>query len=68
MDFNPVETTHNNLTSIVTQIMACEPSLYNAKHNILAALPFYHVYGVVAFNFWARTSSVFFCSCLIEQF
>ncbi|KIM78767.1 hypothetical protein PILCRDRAFT_75136, partial [Piloderma croceum F 1598] len=46
-----VETTHYNLTSVITQVIAREPSLYTDKEKWLAALPLYHIYGVLCFIF-----------------
>ncbi|KIM78766.1 hypothetical protein PILCRDRAFT_824179 [Piloderma croceum F 1598] len=44
-----VETTHHNVTSVITQLLSIDPSMYTEKERWLAIVPLYHMYGVLTF-------------------
>jgi 4-coumarate--CoA ligase len=56
---NAVETTHYNLTSVVMQVIACEPSMYTDQEKWLAILPMFHMYGALCYMFLSRKSLFF---------
>ena len=62
---NTVETTHYNLTSVVMQVIACEPSMYTDKEKWLAILPMFHMYGALCFMFLSRKSGFFWTACYL---
>ena len=49
-----VETTHYNLTSVVMQKLAQDPTFLDEGERWLAILPLYHIYGGLFFIFLSR--------------
>jgi long-subunit acyl-CoA synthetase (AMP-forming) len=49
-----VETSHYNVTSVVTQLVATEPELYSKEEIWLAIIPLYHMYGALTYVFLSR--------------
>jgi hypothetical protein len=49
-----VETSHYNLASVATQLIAIEPEAYSKEETWLAIIPFYHMYGALVFIFISR--------------
>jgi long-subunit acyl-CoA synthetase (AMP-forming) len=49
-----VETTHYNLASVISQLIATEPDAYTDEERWLAIIPFYHIYGALLFVFLSR--------------